>query len=115
LNFKPDILIAKNYKDRLMGLMGRTAWPGYYDGIYFPKCRSVHTFFTFLRPDLLFLDKNHKILHVYLSAKPWQIFIGPIYTDGCLEIPREAARQWGLKEGVTINWLRNNPRSFYDF
>jgi uncharacterized membrane protein (UPF0127 family) len=85
--------------------MGRNTWPEAYQGIYFPRCRSVHTFFTFLRPDLLFLDKNNKILRVYSSAKPWLMFFGPAHTFGCLEIPRGTAHQMGLKEGDVVEWL----------
>jgi hypothetical protein len=106
VNQKPKILTAKSFKYRFVGLMGRTVWPGDFDGIYFPRCRSVHTFFTFLNPDLLFLDKNHKILRVHLSAKSWLVFVGPVNTYGCLEIPREASRRLGLKEGDVIDWLR---------
>ena len=106
MKYSPKILIAKNFTIRLFGLMGRTTWPINYDGIYFPRCRSVHTFFTFLRPDLLFLDKNHKILRVHLSAGPWLVFIGPIHSDGCLEIPRDSFRRFGLKEGDVIDWFR---------
>jgi hypothetical protein len=86
--------------------MGQTEWPTAHQGIYFPRCGSVHTFFTFLRPDLLFLDKTNKILRVYPSAKPWRVFVGPVHTFGCLEIPRGAAQQAGLKEGHVIDWLR---------
>jgi len=99
------ILTAKRFKHRLIGLMGRTVWPTGFDGIYFPRCRSVHTFFTFLRPDLLFLDKNHKILRIHFSAKSWLVFVGPMHTYGCLEIPRRASRYLGLKEGDVIDWL----------
>jgi len=106
VKLEPVVLHAESFRDRLIGLMGRLNWPPTHQGIYFPRCASVHTFFTFLRPDLLFLDKNNKILRVYLSAKPWLVFVGPTHTYGCLEIPQGASQQWGLKEGDVVDWLR---------
>lgn len=100
-----QVRVAKTFFVRLIGLMGRTKWPSGHQGLYFPSCRSVHTFFTFLRPDLLFLDKNNKILRVVPSAKPWLIFFGPVHTYGCLELPQGASQQWGLREGTTIDKL----------
>ena len=105
MNRKPAILFAEGFGVRLMGLMGKTKWPAKHQGIYFPRCGSVHTFFTFLRPDLLFLDKTNKILRVYPSAKPWLIFVGPAHTFGCLEIPQGEAQLKGLKEGNVVAWL----------
>jgi uncharacterized membrane protein (UPF0127 family) len=98
------VRVAKDYLTRLVGLMGKSKWSNGYQALYFPACRSVHTFFTFLRPDLLFLDKNNKILRVYHSAKPWLVFIGPAHTYGCLELPQGTAQQLGLLEGETITW-----------
>ncbi len=100
-----QIKVARTYLVRLVGLMGRTQWPLDHQGLYFPSCGSVHTFFTFLRPDLLFLDKNNKILRVVPSAKPWLIFFGPTHTYGCLELPQGASQQRGLREGTTIDEL----------
>ena len=87
-----------------MGLMGRRRWPSTYGGIYFPECRSVHSFFTFLGPDILFLDKNLKILKIFPSARPWRIFLGPPGSRHCLELPAGESKRLGLRKGLHIKF-----------
>jgi len=82
--------------------MARSRWPSSYRGIYFPNCRSVHSFFTFLRPDILFLDKSHKILKIFPSAGPWKVFLGPRGSRHCLELPGGFSRRSGLKPGGLV-------------
>ena len=94
---------AEAFLIRLIGLMGRTMWPRGYVGLWFPRCRSVHTFFTFLRPDLLFLGKNNKILTIFPAAGSWRVFIGPSGTKSCLELPRGTVKRLGLKKGDSIH------------
>jgi uncharacterized membrane protein (UPF0127 family) len=101
------IYFARSFLARLIGLQGRTVWPKRYGGIFFPKCGSVHTFFTFLRPDLVFLDKKGKILKIIASAKPWRVFFGPSKTYHCLELPRGNAKKLGLKAGIIIKATAN--------
>ena len=97
-----NIYIAKGFFSRLIGLQGRTDWPKRYQGVYFPKCSSVHTFFTLLKPDVVFLDKKGKILKIIASAKPWRVFFGPSGSRHCLELPRNRAKKLGLRPGAGI-------------
>jgi uncharacterized protein len=88
---------AEGFWTRLVGLMGRRRWPSRYEGLLFPRCRSIHTFFTFLRPDLVFLDKDEKILKIVPSARPWRVFLGPRGCLHCLELPRGRAVEFRLE------------------
>lgn len=101
-----SIVQADSFGLRLTGLMGRKDWPVGVRGIHFPHCTAVHTFFTFLRPDLLFLTKNNKILTIFPSAGPWRFFFGPSGSRDCLEIPRGTVRKLGLKKGDFIQIKR---------
>ncbi len=96
--------MADHFFSRLTGLMGRIGWPSAYMGIYFPNCVSVHTLFTTLKPDILFLDKKHKILKIFPSAEPWRLFLGPPGTRHCLELPGEDAGRFGLSIGDRIGF-----------
>jgi len=96
------VVSAENYCIRLLGLMGKKRWPKGVKGYYFPRCAALHTFFTFLRPDLLFLDKRHKILHVVRFSRPWMFYWGPFNTKHCLEVPGGLARKMGLKKDMHI-------------
>jgi len=96
----PKVFYAKSYGDRLVGITGRRKWPfSRFEGLYFPDCGSVHTFFTFLRLDIVFLDKNHKILKIYPAAAPWRFFIGPPGSRHCLELPEGYSARFQLKKG----------------
>jgi len=87
---------------RLLGLMGRGKWPREYDGLWFPRCASVHTFFTFLRPDLLFLNREYRVLSLHPKALPWRFWWGPRGSFGCLELPLGEARKRGWCVGTNL-------------
>jgi uncharacterized membrane protein (UPF0127 family) len=79
--------------------MGKREWPKGWDGICFPRCRALHTFFTFLEPDIVFLDKEHKILKIIPSAGSWRVFWGPAGCQHSLELPSGTAKKLKLKNG----------------
>jgi uncharacterized protein len=97
-----DVFEAKRFHERFLGLMGRGSWPSSHRGIWFSHCRSVHTFFTFLKPDLLFMDAQHHILKIFHSADPWKVFMGPPDTAHCLELPSGSARSLQLEIGDKV-------------
>ena len=92
---------ATTFWDRLTGLMGLRRWPKGRSALLFRDCRSVHTFFTFLRPDIVFVDKTNKILRVIAEAGAWRVFWGPADTRHCLELPPGTIRARGWKPGKT--------------
>jgi uncharacterized membrane protein (UPF0127 family) len=98
------IFTAENFFDRLMGLMGKGRWPSGHRGIFFPHCRSVHTFFTFLKPDLIFLDSEYKILKIFPEAGAWRVFAGSRGSAHCLELPAGSIRSHRLKEGDMVRF-----------
>ena len=84
--------------------MVRSRWPDGVEGLFFPDCRSVHTFFTFLNPDLVFLDKNGKILRIVSSASAWRLYFGPSDCRDTLELPAGGAQRLGLRPGVAVQF-----------
>ena len=63
---------ATNFKTRLFGLMGQK---GIKEGILFPKCNAIHTFFMKEPIDIIATDKNGNILHIWYNVKPWKIIM----------------------------------------
>jgi uncharacterized membrane protein (UPF0127 family) len=102
------IRTCDSFIPRLLGLMGKGRWPEGCRGLYFPYCSSLHTFFTTLRPDLLFLDKNLKILRIIPKAGPWKAYFGPKGCRHCLELPEGSAKKRGISSGkrVTLSTRR---------
>jgi uncharacterized protein len=103
---KPKVLEgiqpADAFVARLFGLMGRKSWPQAHRGLFFPRCRAVHTFFTFLKPDLVFVDKNKKILRIFPSASPGRVFWGSWECRHCLELPEGTVPELDLEIGDRV-------------
>ena len=68
--------IAEDYLNRSKGLLGR---PGMDqgEGLVIRPCSSIHTFFMQFSIDVLFVDKNDRIIKIKSALKPWRL-------SGCL-------------------------------
>jgi uncharacterized membrane protein (UPF0127 family) len=66
------MIIAKRAYDRMKGLMFSTEMPSC-DGFLITPCNSIHTFFMLYDLDLLFFDKNFKVVKVFYGLSPWRI------------------------------------------
>lgn len=64
--------IAESFKDRLLGLMFSTSL-GPRDALMLTPCKSIHTFFMNYPIDVLFLDKENKIVKIYKNMVPWRM------------------------------------------
>lgn len=65
-----QIIEAVTFKERLIGLLGRNSLPDN-TGLKIHSCRQVHTFFMKFTIDVIFLDKNNKIIHME-TLKPFR-------------------------------------------
>jgi uncharacterized protein len=69
---------ANTFWPRLRGLLGRS----YLDadaGMFFDMCTSIHTFFMKFSIDVVFVDKNSRVVKTFKSVKPGRL-IWPILT-----------------------------------
>lgn len=64
--------LAEVFQDRLIGLMFKSEMKGY-DSLLIKKCNSIHTFFMRFNIDVIFVDKNLKILKIYRELRPWRM------------------------------------------
>jgi uncharacterized membrane protein (UPF0127 family) len=94
---------ADNFFSRLIGLMGRSHWPERYDVFLFRDCRYLHTWFTFLKPDLIFTKKNGKIVSVFEKAGSWRFF-GSFSAKHSLEAKSGFVRRRGIKVGDRLSF-----------
>lgn len=77
--------IANSYFLRLKGLLGRKNLLRT-EGIYFPKCNSIHMFFMQFPIDVLFLDENQLVVFMRKNIRPWQIQLPVSQAKNTLEI-----------------------------
>jgi uncharacterized protein len=96
------VLRAEAFIPRLRGLMFRSSWKKDCDGIFFPNCACVHTCFTFLKPDVVFIDGDGLVLQIVTEARPWGLFLGPRGTRHVLEVSGDTARQNGLRPDMRL-------------
>ena len=98
------VLRADTFGRRLTGLMGKGRWPRGWGGLAFPECRAVHTFFTFLGPDILFVDGRGRILDIFKRAGAWRFFLGSAGSRHCLELPGGFCGENSLEKGDILQW-----------
>ncbi len=67
-----EIKACTNFHSRCLGMMGKKKKCAV--GFYFPKCKSLHTFFMRQNIDIIMVNQNNQIVAFYPNAKPWHIF-----------------------------------------
>lgn len=63
--------VAGHALARMRGLLGRSSLPPG-EGIYLRPCNSVHTFFMRFPIDVVFLDRDLRIVSVAADVRPWR-------------------------------------------
>jgi len=96
-----EVRRAKSLWARFWGLMGRRALP---DGqaLLLDPCSSVHTFFMRFPIDVIFLDKDLRIVKIIPAMKPWRAALGGRGARSALELNGGLAQASGLDVGDTL-------------
>lgn len=64
--------LASNIFSRMLGLMFSPGLPDC-DGFLISPCNSIHTFFMRYSLDVLFLDRDFKIVKALYDLSPWRM------------------------------------------
>ena len=84
--------MAQTFFKRLKGLLGRKFLnPG--QAIILVPCNSVHTFFMRFPIDVLFVDKNYKVLKILPGLSPHKISAVYWGSSKVIELPAGIANQ----------------------
>jgi uncharacterized protein len=78
---------ATSFLARGRGLMMRQEFPDG-SGMVIDPCSSIHMFFMRFPIDVLYLDRDDKVVRVQEGIKPWRV--GPLRTKGAkyvIELP----------------------------
>ena len=82
---------------RARGLLGRSGLePG--GGMLIDAAPSVHMFFMRFPIDVVFLDRDWRVVRIVHALKPWRV-AGAGRAVAALELPAGRAVEAGLKEG----------------
>lgn len=64
--------IADNFLSRFKGLMGKkTITEG--SALAISPCNSIHMFFMKFALDIVFIDKNNRVVYIVENIKPWRL------------------------------------------
>ncbi len=95
------IKIAKNFKDKLIGLMNKKNIDY---GLLITNCKSIHTFFMLENIDILLLDQNNRILMINRNVSPNKILIYKNKNKtNILELPANTSINYKVNDIVDIN------------
>ena len=64
--------LANTFIKRFLGLMPRK-FLNHGEGLIINPCSSIHMFFMKFAIDVLFVDKNNKIIYIEKCIKPWKV------------------------------------------
>ena len=92
--------VASSFVTRLRGLMGAPSLARG-RGMLFPRARSVHTHFMRFPIDVVFLDRDNRIVAVVPRLRPWR-GAAKHHARSVLELAAGECDRLGLSEGETL-------------
>lgn len=90
--------LAESFWTKLCGLMGRASLPAD-EGMLFRPNGSIHMFFMRFPIDVVFLDRDRRVVGVRHGLRTWR-FAGARRAVAALELPAGAAA--GIREGDVL-------------
>ncbi len=95
--------VADGYFSRLVGLLGKTrrwARPG--QGLWIVPSHGVHTIGMLFAIDLVFLDRDKRVVHVEEYVRPFRISRVSLKAQSVLELPLHTAFRTGTQVGDQV-------------
>ncbi len=77
--------LALSFWQRGVGMIGKSF--NDFDALIIPRCRAIHTWFMSQPLDLIFVDREKKVLGLEVAIKPWRVIAGPPSTHDVIELP----------------------------
>ena len=97
-----QVCVATAMAQRLRGLLGRRALADG-EGMFFPECRMIHTWFMQMRIDVVFLDEDGCVLDLAPNLAPWRMaFCRQPGGRNTLELAAGGAARLGIKIGAGL-------------
>ena len=89
------VRVADTFLTRLVGLLSRSSID-LDEGLLIVPCASIHTFFMRFSIDLVFLDKDNKVLGTCSNVRPNRVRVAPKRTHSVLEIAEGNVKKTGI-------------------
>ena len=92
------IEVAGTSASRAKGLLGRDHIAAG-EGLLFKKCSSLHTFFMRFPIDIIFADRDCRVLKVSKAVGPFRLVAAPLRAHYALELPTGSIDVSQTREG----------------
>ena len=69
------VKIAKGFFERMIGLLGKKSMSKD-EVLVIENCKSVHTFFMRFPIDIVFIDRDSKVVNIFQNVKPFRLIFG---------------------------------------
>ncbi len=92
---------ARSPWDQFMGLMGRAALPSG-EALLLPGTRGVHTHFMRFPIDVIFYDRDRRVLDVAHALRPWRFSAYHLRAAGAIELAEGVAQVSGTQCGDAL-------------
>ncbi|WP_024609560.1 DUF192 domain-containing protein [Pseudoalteromonas sp. TB64] len=102
-----NIFHANTWLLRLRGLLGRKL--NINEGMLIEPCNSIHTFWMQYDLDIVFLNKENKIIKIVENIKPWRLSACN-KANKTLEFPSGTLSTSNFKEGDLLIFQKVNHR-----
>lgn len=100
-----DISKANHFFSRFRGLMFKKDMD-VQQGLWIEPCNQVHTFNMRFAIDVIFIDKNNKILYIEDSMRPGKVSKVVRHARGVVELCAGRAAECGIKTGDILSFDR---------
>lgn len=96
--------VALKPRERLRGLIGRESMEAG-EALVIPHCRQIHTFGMRFDIDILFLDKDGKVVKAYQAFAPRRLSPFVFRSATVIELPSGVLNRSGTKEGDIVKMV----------
>ncbi|HYF64308.1 MAG TPA: DUF192 domain-containing protein [Herpetosiphonaceae bacterium] len=93
--------LADSFLKRGLGLMGRRSLPEGGGLILYPN-NNIHMFFMRFPIDVLFVDRDHRVVGLRHTFKPWRPFAAARAARYTIELPAGVLAASGTEVGDTL-------------
>jgi hypothetical protein len=96
-----EVIIADTFLKRVKGLLGRKDFlPG--QTLIIKPCNSIHTFFMQFPIDVLFVDKDNRVIKTLSSVKPFRLTSIYFQASFIIELPSGTIQSTLTCKGDTL-------------
>jgi len=92
--------VASTARERMRGLLGRTSLAEG-EGMWFPRCRLIHTFGMRFPIDLVYMDEGRVVRKVVEKLRPGRLS-ACLGADSVIELNAGAVKAAGLCRGTKL-------------